>query len=97
MGVFEQWLTDPSKVGATVVLLGLIYALIKGMIVTAGHLAEVASANEKRVVELVTAYDKRIVELTKDRDDYKDMLRDAVMLTKRSLESKGIPDAGARS
>ena len=94
--MIEQWFADPSKVGATVVLLGLIYALIKGMLVTAGHLSEVVGAHDKRVIELAAAYDKRIIELTKDRDDYKGMLRDAVLLTKRTLESKGLSDTGAQ-
>lgn len=94
--VIEQWFADPSKIGATLVLMGLIYVLIKGQLVTSGHLDQVVSAHSARITELGTVYDKRIAELTKDRDDYKDMLRDAVMLTKRTLETKGVIDEGAR-
>jgi hypothetical protein len=61
--VIEQWLSDPSKVGATVVLVAAIVALLRGMVVTAGHHAQV-----------VAALQLQIEELKKDKKEFKDLL-----------------------
>lgn len=55
--MLEQWIQDPSKVGATVLLLGAILALMKGWVVPGIH--------HQSVIQL---YEKRIEKLTAERD-----------------------------
>lgn len=89
--ILTQWLADPTKIGATGVLMAAIYSLWRGYFVTAGHHRQVIEAHENSQIVLTGAYEKRIEELTTDRNDYKAMLRDAVIGWKKTLEEKGAP------
>lgn len=82
----EDFLT-PEKLGMLGMMTVAIAAFMRGWIVTASHVTDL----KLQVVELKAQYESRIVELTNDREDYKNMLRDAVIVTRRTLDAHGAP------
>lgn len=86
-----EWISDPSKLGTTAVLLLVIGMLLRGTLVTSGAVAAIKEGYDARLKDIAQGYDTRIAELTKDRDDYKQMVREALSVTRRTLDAAGVP------
>jgi hypothetical protein len=73
--MIDQWLADPTKLGALGLMAIAIAALMKGWVVTAAHHQQV-----------IDVYKERIILLQQEKDEYKELIVHSVENTDRALK-----------
>lgn len=73
--MLDQFLSDPSKIGALGMMAIAVAALMRGWVIPFSHYSAV-----------IAQYETRISELTKEKNEFKDMVIHAVDTTERALQ-----------
>jgi hypothetical protein len=74
LSMLEQFLSDPSKIGAVGLMAVAIAALMRGWVVTSHHMNQV-----------VQQYEQRITKLESEKDEFKRLVITSVETTDRAI------------
>ena len=85
-----EWI-DPKAISVAVVLAAGIGLFLYGRVMPTSQCDKQLASKDESHQRTIAAYELRIVELTKDRDDYKSMVRTALEGLNRTLDAKGAP------
>lgn len=73
--MLDQFLSDPSKIGAMGLMAIAIASLMRGWVITSSHHSAI-----------VSLYEIRMADLVKEKNEFKDMIIHSVGLTDRALQ-----------
>lgn len=81
--MFDELLKDPSKLGATIVLLAVVVGFMKEYIVTGASMERTLKTYTDGCREVIAERDAQIVRLLKERDEFKEMTLRSIEITER--------------
>lgn len=73
--MLDEFLKDPSKIGALSFMAIAIAALMRGWVITASHHTAICAQ-----------YESRITDLTREKNEFKEMVIRSVETTERALQ-----------
>lgn len=92
--MIESWFSDPSKVGATALLMTAVVAFVYEWVITGrAHRRELAREEERRLADAKAAKERED-RLIVERDEYKHMVLRTLDITERIT---GVAEKKAKS
>ena len=92
--MIETWFSDPSKVGATVLLMTAIWALVHEWVVTGRAHRRELDRVEARRIEDAKKSQEREERLLVERDEYKHLVLRTLAITERTI---GVAEKKAKA